>query len=127
MWDDEPVDRGQARSDERADIVDTFSVALFGTTMGCARCHDHKADPVTQREYFELTAHFRGLEGQNYSSHRPVADPPGPGMITIRERDARRAELDARLAAALDALPPDAPTPSPEGRCSSRTRGAARR
>lgn len=115
VWDDEPVDRGQARSDERADIVDTFSVALFGTTMGCARCHDHKADPVTQREYFELTAHFRGLEGQNYSSHRPVADPPGPGMITIRERDARRAELDARLAAALDALPPDAPTPSPEG------------
>ena len=43
VWDDEPVDRGQARSDERADIVDTFSVALFGTTMGCARCHDHKA------------------------------------------------------------------------------------
>lgn len=115
VWDDEPVDRPQARSDERADIVDTLSVALFATTMGCARCHDHKADPVTQREYFELTAHFRGLAGQSYDSHRPVADAPGPGMITVEERDARRVALDEEVAAAVAALPADAHQPSPGG------------
>jgi len=56
VWDDEPVDRPQAAADGRADVVDTFSQVVMATTMGCARCHDHKADPVTQKEYYELTA-----------------------------------------------------------------------
>lgn len=111
VWDDEPADRAQARSDERADIVDTMSQTLFATTMGCARCHDHKADPVTQREYFELTAHFRGLIGQGYDAARPVADAPGDGAISVHERDARAAALDVSLAALL-AGADEPPTPA---------------
>ena len=113
VWDDEPADRDQASADERADIVDTTSQVFLGTTMGCARCHDHKADPITQREYYELTAHFAGIVGYgggDFGQHlgggatRDVGDPPGNGVRTVEERDAELAELDAELAAAARAL-----------------------
>ncbi len=40
---------------ERTDIVGT---AILGTTIGCARCHDHKFDPISQRDYYQLQAYF---------------------------------------------------------------------
>lgn len=40
------------------DRVDTTSTVWMGLTMGCARCHDHKYDPVSQREYYQLIAYF---------------------------------------------------------------------
>ncbi len=42
------------------DWVDTTGSAFLGLTMGCARCHDHKFDPITQRDYFGLQAAFAG-------------------------------------------------------------------
>ena len=40
------------------DLVDTTGSAFLGLTLGCARCHDHKYDPVSQRDYFGLQAIF---------------------------------------------------------------------
>ncbi|MDJ0447255.1 DUF1549 and DUF1553 domain-containing protein [Methylocystis sp. JR02] len=40
------------------DIVDTIGTAVLGTTIGCARCHDHKSDKLTQKDYFSLQAFF---------------------------------------------------------------------
>jgi len=40
------------------DAVDTTGAAFLGLTLGCARCHDHKYDPITQRDYFALQAVF---------------------------------------------------------------------
>lgn len=97
VWDDEPSDRPQALSDERADIVDTFSQLVFATTMGCARCHDHKADPVSQNDYFALTAHFRGVEGYRYGGTRPLAAAGPSGVWTTSERDEAVALLDAEI------------------------------
>jgi hypothetical protein len=50
----------QYRAEWQADAVDTIGSALLGLTMGCARCHDHKFDPITQRDYYRMTALFAG-------------------------------------------------------------------
>ena len=44
------------------DIADTVGSALLGLTVGCARCHDHKFDPISQADYFGLQAIFAGTE-----------------------------------------------------------------
>ncbi len=48
------------RAEWRAEAVDTIGSALLGLTIECARCHDHKSDPISQREYYSLTAFFAG-------------------------------------------------------------------
>ena len=61
LWDDEPADRLQARYDNLDDIVRTASEGFLGITLGCARCHDHKADPLSQRDYYSFMAFFNNL------------------------------------------------------------------
>ena len=45
-----------------ADRVHTFGTAFLGLTMECTRCHDHKYDPITQRDYFSLSAFFNNID-----------------------------------------------------------------
>jgi Protein of unknown function (DUF1553)/Protein of unknown function (DUF1549)/Planctomycete cytochrome C len=52
----------QYRAEWQADAVDTTGAAFLGLTIGCARCHDHKFDPIRQRDYYSLTAFFAGSE-----------------------------------------------------------------
>jgi cytochrome c553 len=50
----------QYRAEWAADAVDTVGAAFLGLTVACARCHDHKFDPISQREYYRMTALFYG-------------------------------------------------------------------
>jgi hypothetical protein len=50
----------QYRAEWQADAVDTVGAAFLGLTIGCARCHDHKFDPISQRDYYRMTALFAG-------------------------------------------------------------------
>lgn len=50
----------QFRAEWQADAVDTVGAAFLGLTVGCARCHDHKFDAISQREYYSLSALFAG-------------------------------------------------------------------
>jgi mono/diheme cytochrome c family protein len=58
LWDDEPVDKLQGRYDVLDGVVATTGEAFLGMTMGCARCHDHKIDPLPQKDYYKLLAFF---------------------------------------------------------------------
>jgi len=49
------------RQDELADMIGTTGTSLLGLTVGCARCHDHKFDPIPQRDYYSLQAVFAGV------------------------------------------------------------------
>ncbi len=51
----------QARQDELDEVIRTVSQAFFGLTVGCARCHNHKFDPILQRDYYAMQAVFAGL------------------------------------------------------------------
>ncbi len=59
-WDDEPADPEQARYDELDDIVATTGQVFLGLTVNCARCHDHKIDPIPQKDYYSLLSFFQG-------------------------------------------------------------------
>ena len=50
------------RQDELADIVNTTGTAFLGLTVGCARCHNHKFDPILQGDYYSLQAVFAGVQ-----------------------------------------------------------------
>lgn len=50
------------RQDELSDIVGTVGTAFLGLTTGCARCHNHKFDPITQTDFYALQAVFAGVQ-----------------------------------------------------------------
>jgi cytochrome c553 len=50
----------QYRAEWQADAVDTVGAAFLGLSIACARCHDHKFDPISQRDYYRMTALFAG-------------------------------------------------------------------
>ncbi len=81
------------RNDELDDIVSTTSAALLGLTLGCARCHDHKYDPIPSKDYYRLSAVFA-------PSRRGDRSLSGPRRRLDEWREARRTALrDAKIAA----------------------------
>jgi len=52
----------QYRAEWQADSVDLTGAAFLGLSLQCARCHDHKFDPISQRDYYRLSAIFAGSE-----------------------------------------------------------------
>ena len=54
----DPLNRRVIRNNELDDLVSTTCSSLLGLTMGCARCHDHKFDPLSQKEYYQLMTAF---------------------------------------------------------------------
>jgi hypothetical protein len=133
------------RQEYVSDRVHTFGTAMLGLTLECARCHDHKFDPISQRDYYALGAFFNSIDESGLYSHFTNATPtPAMPLWPAGARDrhqavqARIAALESRIAeiardagpgfaawrgSANVALPApvahldfaSAPTPAPEG------------
>src|SRR5439155_19802124 len=58
----DPVLTAQQRADELHDIVSTTGSAFLGLTVGCARCHNHKFDPIPQTDYYAIKACLSGVQ-----------------------------------------------------------------
>ncbi len=61
-WDDEPADPPTDRFDQLDDIVSTTAEGFLGLTLACARCHDHKFEPFSTRDYYSAVAIFNPLQ-----------------------------------------------------------------
>ncbi|MCS7024842.1 MAG: DUF1553 domain-containing protein [Bryobacteraceae bacterium] len=83
------------RTEYVADRVETTATVWLGLTLGCARCHDHKYDPLTQRDFYSLFAFFNNVPERglvyNFGNEEPFIPAPLP------EQEQRLAELTARL------------------------------
>lgn len=70
-----------------ADRTNTLGTAVLALTMGCAKCHDHKYDPITQKDYYSMFAFFNSTfekGSPNYGDDRVV---PGPTLLLTSQED----------------------------------------
>src|SRR5438552_18957085 len=74
--------------EQRTDWADTTTAVFMGLTMGCARCHDHKFDPITQRDYYSLQAVFAG------SKEEEIPTITGMGIADFKQYYPRVLKVD---------------------------------
>ncbi|HMP79942.1 MAG TPA: PSD1 and planctomycete cytochrome C domain-containing protein, partial [Pirellulaceae bacterium] len=114
QWDDEPADMLQARFDELDDILATTSQVTLGLTVNCARCHDHKIDPISQHDYYALMAFFSNVRRYGIRDEASVRDASlrslnGEAAPAGNVRQRRRAlrEIESALAEIENLVKPD--------------------
>ncbi|MBL7649570.1 MAG: PSD1 domain-containing protein [Candidatus Hydrogenedentes bacterium] len=120
------IDQEEFRTKAVVDRVNTTMTTWMGTTMGCAECHDHKYDPFTQKDFYQLYSFFNNvpeLGGGTNQTRAPLMElPPEPSL---------QAELDglASVIADLEAKfpPPAETTPANENSAPEQVRLAALR
>jgi hypothetical protein len=94
------TDREEFRVAAVKDRVDTTLQVWMGLTMGCAKCHNHKYDPITQTEYYRFFAIFNQTADADRPDETPVLSAPTSAIQDrIRQVDARIADLRRQLEA----------------------------
>ncbi|MEM1121048.1 MAG: DUF1553 domain-containing protein [Bacteroidota bacterium] len=79
-----------------ADRTNTLGIAFLGLTMECARCHDHKYDPISQKEYFQLYSFFNNVKEAGQISWNDAM--PVPTMLlTDEEQDKTLAFINQKI------------------------------
>jgi hypothetical protein len=81
------------------DRVDTTSTTWLGLTMACAQCHDHKFDPITQRDYFSLLASFNQLSENGLAGNSPTRMRVAEPFLEIASEENKKwmAEKEAKV------------------------------
>ena len=97
IWDDEPGDRLQARYDNLDDVVVTTGQVFMGLTIDCARCHNHKIDPILQTDYYRLLAFFQNVapfHNGGKGDEIEIFDAPGGREVYEGELSAKKRHAD---------------------------------
>ncbi|MBM4094341.1 MAG: DUF1549 domain-containing protein, partial [Planctomycetes bacterium] len=92
------------RAEYVADRVITFGTAMLGLTLECARCHDHKFDPLTQAEFYQLSACFNSIDECGLYSHFTDAVPTPTLLLMDDAQKTRREELTRAIEVAEQKL-----------------------
>jgi mono/diheme cytochrome c family protein len=107
------TDPEQFRVEAVVDRINTTGTVFLGLTIGCAQCHDHKYDPISQREYYQLYAYFNSTAFAGGDPAAPRIDVPSPDQIARgepqrqKEIRARIVELDQEIKSHADAIAAD--------------------
>ncbi len=91
----EPTARRQARADRLDEVLQTVGASAMGMTIGCARCHNHKFDPISIKDYYSMTAVFEDIE---YGSRFPELAADHPQKVREAEIRAEIESLRGQLA-----------------------------
>ncbi len=96
------IDPEQFRVESVMDRVSTFGTVFLGLTVGCAQCHDHKFDPISQKEYYQLYAFFNSTVQDGHGSGTPGGMLEIPGEVESaenvkKELEETREDLDRYL------------------------------
>jgi hypothetical protein len=94
------IDQEQFRVEAIVDRTNTTGTVFLGLTIGCCQCHDHKFDPLTQREYYQLFAFFNSCE-------EPTLELPSPEQLSKRQEVLRRIEELEKQLKTLDTATPE--------------------
>jgi len=100
-WDDEPVSQMQAFYDDMDDVLSKTAQVFMGLTVNCARCHDHKIDPIPQKDYYRFLAFFRNVQRYGVRGHDTVLRASVREISAPAEKelqDKAIAEYDRKLA-----------------------------
>ena len=84
------------------DRVGTTGTVWLGLTVACARCHDHKFDPISQKEFYQFYAYFNSVAESGLAQH--VGNTPPIIHVPNAEQQAKLREFDDRIAAARERL-----------------------
>ena len=113
QWDDEPADPLLAKYDEIDDILATTCQTVMGLTVNCARCHDHKIDPIPQADYYRLASMFENIrrfgvrsdESVFAASVKTLPGDPTKQQVEDYEKNLRR--VDASIEKLVALVEPD--------------------
>ncbi len=92
------------RQEGISDRVHTFGTAFLALTMECTRCHDHKYDPLTMRDYYSLGAFFNSIDEWGLLHGTGSIQPNPTLLLTSPDEDRRISETTAAIAAADEQL-----------------------
>ncbi len=84
-----------ARQDSIDEMVMNIGQTFLGLSVGCARCHDHKFDPITSKDYYAMQAFVAGVEYADRDLHTPAAE---ASRAEEKQLKTRLAEIDKELA-----------------------------
>jgi len=108
LWDDEPADPLMALYEGYDDLVTVTGQGFLGMTLNCARCHDHKVDPIPQADYYKLVSFFRDIRpfqdvrGFSNSTNSTDITPPERRKVyeaAEKERQKQLADLTKKIVA----------------------------
>jgi len=85
------VDREETRFEQTVNRTNTVGTVWFGLTLGCAQCHNHKYDPTTQQDYYQVFSFFNSADEDTIDA--PIPGEMGPYLRAKAEYDRKRAEL----------------------------------
>ncbi|MEM8733385.1 MAG: DUF1549 domain-containing protein [Planctomycetota bacterium] len=85
------------RAEYVADRVNTFGAAFLGLTLECCRCHDHKYDPISQKEYYQLAAYFNSIDESGLYSHFTESTPTPALILTSADQETDLAKMEKQV------------------------------